>query len=62
MTHQFKEIELDYQKEIEIMIMLQILLNFNKKNIEMLISSKPTIGYTEHKPKRKYLESMLYQL
>ena len=44
------------------MIMLQILLNFNKKNIEMLISSKPTIGYTEHKPKRKYLESMLYQL
>lgn len=44
------------------MLMFQLLLNFNNKNIEMIIGTKSAKGVSEYKPSRKNLQKMLQLL
>ena len=49
-------------EEIDTMLMFQLLLNFNSKNIEMIIGTKSAKGVSEYKPSRKNLQKMLLLL
>ena len=57
-----QKLQLGETEEIDTMLMFQLLLNFNNKNIEMIIGTKSAKGVSEYKPSRKNLQKMLQLL